>query len=139
QAPVDVRALSPAPALLNGLPEDWQPLLAGPLALTLAGESPGRVVLEQGKLSATLPREIRLTSGERRLSASLDGNLALAEDGALEKLELDRIDLTAQDLPTPYGRLASLSLSGTLEGVPRAAAGRADVALEFADLAIEGA
>ncbi|MEX2632383.1 MAG: YdbH domain-containing protein [Tistlia sp.] len=139
--PLAITGLEAAAPLLAGLDPGWRPLLERPLDVTVgaAGQAAGSLVQSQAGMRIALPAALDLAAGEASLRAELDGSLALSETGTLEQADVRLAGLTAAALPTPYGELRSLALSGRFEGVPEAANGRATARFLLADLAAEGA
>ncbi|MEQ8346307.1 MAG: YdbH domain-containing protein [Sneathiellaceae bacterium] len=118
---------------------DWQALRDRPMDLALdpTAEPTTRLDLTGERPVLTLPREVRLAAGSALLEAVLDGRLVLTAAFAPAAGALEVQALTVRGLPTPYGLLSSLTLSGTLHGAPDALQGDLQSSLAVRDFVLQ--
>jgi len=144
-APVDLHGVHLAGPVIATLGEGWQPLLDQPVDAVLGSPDtpPGGVRLlgataQHQTLVVTLPGAVRIAAGDALLEGEIAGWLRLSGGFELEDAEVTVPALSAAEVPTPYGLLRGLSLSGRFAGLPGTAVGEARVQVALRDFGAGG-
>jgi len=136
------RTLVPLRLVLAGLAPDWLrslgvpepavPLLERGISLFIEADGTG----DRGGLAAPVSVTLK-TPGGAELTATSDLRLELGPDLAIERINLDRLRVTARRLPLPGFRLREFQAVGALAGTPPSFTGALELRLDAADIAIQ--
>lgn len=141
-AAIELSEIGPAVLQQLDLPKDLAQIVRAGAAISLPSKGTEAVVTfnQQGRvtgLEAVLSAEITLAEGGHiRLRQNV--NLAFADDGALERADLESVELQGWDLALGDDRIGSLTLTGDVVGDPSGLTLR-NGAVTLGDLTIAGA
>jgi hypothetical protein len=132
---------TPAATFIDALalPDTARPQLAGPLTFKLAAPLNFRAQPDDKALIVSGNPALSLaTSGDAAATASLMGQLRLSDQLAPLSYSLESGEVTASGIPTPYGRLETLTTTASLDGRAGAAAGRFSTTARLTDASVAG-